>query len=325
MAYPGPPRRTAGLARYLILAIFIVSTLVYFRSVAQDAARNSHYLDQYLNPSADAPERPNLQGPTDPSTGKGQDTQPPGFEQPQQKPADAPIEKPAEETIGNPAETPVEQPVGILVDQPAEKPASDPTTSTHPIDTLIKGADDLFTDLLNKETHNLKAAAEEYRNRRGRHPPPGFDKWFEFAQQNNAVMVEDFFDQIYHDLGPYWGLPPSTMRKESWDYDMTINIRNGNASAESHWFWTQIWLNMTQTIEHLLPDMDLPLNSMDEPRILVPWEDINDYMEKEQAARMMPPPNEVFSEFQKLDPPGEGEKDLDVETREKDWEETRMC
>jgi hypothetical protein len=64
---------------------------------------------------------------------------------------------------------------------------------------------------------------------------------------------------------------------------------------------------------------------MDEPRILVPWEEINDYMEKEHAARGMPPLNEVISEFQKLDTPGEGEKDKDVETREKDWEQTRMC
>ena len=138
-------------------------------------------------------------------------------------------------------------------------------------------------------------------------------------------MVEDFFDQIYHDLGPFWGLAPSTIRKESWDSEITINIRGGKASAGSTWFWTEIWLNMTQTIQHLIPDMDIPLNAMDEPRILVPWEEINGYMEKERGSRTMPPASEVVSDFQKLDLPGLGEKDKDVETREKNFEEVCKC
>jgi hypothetical protein len=310
MAYPGPPRRAAGLARYLLLAVIIVSFLFYFRNAAQAAALKAQYLDPYFptpstTPSADAQrlQIPVDNGPKDPSAGKGP-TDPPEPE----KPAEKPVEKPAEQPVARPEEKPAERPI--------TKPAE-----THPIDTLIQGAENTFDELLKKESHDLKSAAAEYRRKRGRHPPPGFDKWFEFAQQNKAVMVEDFFDQIYHDLNPFWGLPASTIRKESWDYDMTINVRKGQASAGSNWFWTQIWLNMTQTIQHLLPDMDIPLNAMDEPRILVPWEEINGYMEKEQQSRVMPPANEVVSDWQTLDLPGLGEKDKDVKTRDKAWEE----
>jgi hypothetical protein len=133
-------------------------------------------------------------------------------------------------------------------------------------------------------------------------------------------MVEDFFDQIYDDLGPFWGLPPSTMRKEAWDYEMTINIRNQTAVTGSEWFWTKIWQNLTQTIEHLLPDMDLALNAMDEPRIVTPWEEISRLMEIEQKTRSMPPPAEVITEFSRLS----GKPDPEVQVGDKNWEDTRM-
>lgn len=39
---------------------------------------------------------------------------------------------------------------------------------------------------------------------RGRHPPPHFDKWFEFASSHGCVIIEDLFDQIYRDIDPFW-------------------------------------------------------------------------------------------------------------------------
>lgn len=280
MAYPGPPRRAAGLVRYVILAVAIVSLLFYSRHPAQAATFNST-----LKPQSDLPVGPTAQNPVQPI-----------------------IEPEIERPIPKPDPEP-----GV------KKPTTTPKAPLHPIDTLIKAADEVFDDLLKKESHDINTAAAEYRKRRGRHPPPGFDNWFKFAHENNAVMVEDFFDQIYHDLGPFWGLPPSTMRKEAWAYEMTINVRNRNASTTSDWFWTQIWLNLTQTIEHLLPDMDIALNAMDEPRIVLPWEQINEYMEIERSTRSMPPASEVISEFQVLPKPGKGDPDVKVEP--KNWED----
>lgn len=185
-----------------------------------------------------------------------------------------------------------------------------PRTKLHPIEELIDNADKTFEALLAKQTFDLKSAASEYRKRRGRHPPPWFDLWFEFAGTNKALIVEEFFDQIYHDLAPFWGVDPSLMRKKAESYEMRINIRNHKASAESTWFWTQIWLDMIKTIEHLLPDMDIALNAMDEPRIVIPWEEINKYMEAERKTRKMPPATEVVSNFRPLKPPGKRDQSV---------------
>ncbi|EHK99653.1 putative Beta-1,2-xylosyltransferase 1 [Glarea lozoyensis 74030] len=124
---------------------------------------------------------------------------------------------------------------------------------------------------------------------------------------------------IHHDLAPFWGLPPAVLRKESHAYDMTIHIRDQKAKTTSNWFWTEIWLNMTQSIEDMLPDMDLPLNSMDEPRISAPWEEVNRLVEIEKASRKMLPPNEIFSDFQKLPK----EPDTDIPQRHKNFSDTR--
>lgn len=200
-----------------------------------------------------------------------------------------------------------------------EQSASD-TAGDHPIDELIRLAEKNFREVLAKESTTVAQAAKAYRERRGRHPPPGFDKWFEFAQENDAIIVEDFFDRIYHDLNPFWGLDPKLIRKEAWDFEMTINIRNHNASAGSDWFWTQIWLKMFKTIEHLLPDMDVALNAMDEPRVVAPWEVVATYMQKAERTRKLAPVAEVVSTFQKLPSPEKSHKQ--PATRKKAWEET---
>jgi hypothetical protein len=281
MAYPGPPRRAAGLVRYLLVAILIVFGILFFRDSAHYSSLNSAV------PHSNAGHLPVVFPPSTKSGSVDSET--------------------FDFTItGGDGGTPTTRP---------KEPA-------HPIDTLIEGAEKTFRDLLHKESHDINTAAAEYRKRRGRHPPPGFDAWFKFAQDHGAVMVEEFFDQIYHDLGPFWGLPAKVMRKESTNYEMNINIRNHNASAGSDWFWTQIWLNLTQTIEHILPDMDIPLNAMDEPRIIVPWEQLDSYMAQERASRKMPSPEDVITEFQQLPLPGNG--DIDVDVRAKNWETKRM-
>ena len=205
------------------------------------------------------------------------------------------------------------------------KPNTPPTSilqdnyGAHPIDLLIQAGEEEFDNLLSKQKYDVNAAAAEYRKRRGRHPPPGFEAWFEFAKEKGAVMVEDFWDQIYHDLGPFWGLPADQIRRDAKDFEMTINVRNGKATAGSDWFWTKIWLNLIQTIEQHVPDMDIALNAMDEPRLVVPWEDINRYMEAERASRSMPPPEEVISQYGGL----AGVDQDRMPTSNKEWEDTR--
>ena len=176
----------------------------------------------------------------------------------------------------------------------------------HPIDALVRTAEKEFAATLSKSTRTLPAAAVAYRKRRGRHPPPGFDKWYQFAVEHNAtIIVEDFWDQIYHDLEPFWGVKPAQIRKDARDFEMRIEVRDHKASTESEWSWTKLWLDMIKTVEHLLPDMDLAINAMDEPRIMVPWEEMDGYMKKAAETRKIADVRTVVTEFSKLPPLGE--------------------
>ncbi|RDA91824.1 hypothetical protein CP533_3651 [Ophiocordyceps camponoti-saundersi (nom. inval.)] len=190
----------------------------------------------------------------------------------------------------------------------------------HPIGKLISDAQRSFAALVSSESKSLEEAAQAYRTRRGRHPPPGFDKWYEFARSRNALIVEDFFDQIYHDLEPFWGMDPLSMRRSASQFEMTINVRNGNATAGSDWFWTQIWLKMVKEIEKYLPDMDIALNAMDEPRIVAAWENVNTHVKKAAKTRRLPRAKSVVSDFQKLPEPNKAE--LAAKIPEIAWEET---
>jgi hypothetical protein len=189
----------------------------------------------------------------------------------------------------------------------------------HPIDNLIKNAEREFAEKISRTATTLEAAAQAYRERRGRHPSPGFDKWYQFANDKDAIIVEEFWDQIYQDLEPFWGISPAQIRKDAREFEMRIEIRDHKASSRSDWFWTQIWLQTIQTIEHLLPDMDLALNAMDEPRVVVPWEDIQRYMRQAAERRAIAPPKIVVSEFAKLPPPGEEGPDEEG-APERTWE-----
>ncbi|KAL5601485.1 hypothetical protein BROUX41_002538 [Berkeleyomyces rouxiae] len=176
-------------------------------------------------------------------------------------------------------------------------------TDKHPIDRLVRLAEERFNGLLATKTTSLESASAAYRRRRGRHPPPGFDEWHAFAVKHDAIIVEDFFDQIYRDLEPFWGIPAAKIRKDADDYEMRISVRNHKATSGSDWFWTQIWLNLTSSIEDMLPDMDLALNSMDEPRIVVPSETIDEYMAKAAQSKMMVSAADAITHFDPLPPP----------------------
>lgn len=287
------PRRPSAFLRFLVPALLLCLALYYLSATGQDISLH--------------PQEPTAYVPSKPLNDKS-------------KPA-----QPGNQTVAHDAaKTPPEPDVWTPTTS-AESHASTkaPSPGTHPIDTLIANAERDFSAVLAKESRTLDEAAAAYRQRRGRHPPPGFDLWYNFAKENKAVIVEDFWDQVYQDLEPFWAIRPGLIRKQAWDYEMAINLRNHTATAESDWFWTQIWLKLIKTVEHLLPDLDIALNAMDEPRLVVPWEDIDAYMTEAHKTRRMPDPSEVVSKYQNMAKPGKG-PDKDVEAPTKQWEGTSM-
>ena len=190
--------------------------------------------------------------------------------------------------------------VGVL--QPkdagaAKLPVMEPAVARHPIDLLIHEAEKGFSNLLTKETKDFSSTAARYRKLRGRHPPPGFDAWWKFARERDAVLVEEFFDQIYHDLNPFWGIDATQIRREAYEFEHKITIRNHSASTENDRPWMKLWHDLIKSLEQFLPDMDLAINVMDEPRLVVPWEKISELMESERTFRTFTPVSEALSEF----------------------------
>ncbi|KAI1826370.1 capsular associated protein [Xylaria intraflava] len=176
--------------------------------------------------------------------------------------------------------------------------------TNHTIYKLEREAQVRFKQLLAKRSNSLAQAASRYRERRGRHPPPGFDAWFAAAQRNGSIVVEDFFDRIYHDIGPFWALDPALLRRMVKDEQHFIRVRDGEA-----WFvsdhlelrqpWVQRWTELVQEIMPNLPDLDMVLNVMDETRVLVPWEDIAKYTAIEQSRRGFLNPSEAVTSYTK--------------------------
>ncbi|KAF2439267.1 glycosyltransferase family 90 protein [Karstenula rhodostoma CBS 690.94] len=181
----------------------------------------------------------------------------------------------------------------------------------HPIDDLIANATTTLHSLLSKQTTTLTDSASAYRERRGRHPPPGFDVWHSFASAHDAVLVEDFFDRIYDDLGPFWSVPAKQIRQQARQLPNRIVVRNRKVrTRKGDRKRLDQWIDMVQKIQDKLPDLDLPLNMLDEPRVAVSWEDISSYTETAAAARQQQPAHEVVKDFASLD--------IDSETIEHD-------
>ncbi|KAE8394154.1 hypothetical protein BDV23DRAFT_147968 [Aspergillus alliaceus] len=171
-----------------------------------------------------------------------------------------------------------------------------------PIDGLIGEAEQKWKHLLSKQVYHLADASREYRKRRGRHPPPGFDQWFSFAQEKEAIMIEDLFDQIYEDLSPYWGMDPKVMRRHAKNSDLRIILRNHTQTSVGHTGvnWLETWMDMIGTIAEVLPDMDIPLNGMDESRIIVPWETMSASRAKDTALQRLLDPRQAVDQYMAL-------------------------
>lgn len=154
----------------------------------------------------------------------------------------------------------------------------------HPIDLLINDASSQFQTWLAQATTSktLLEAAATYRLRYKRHPPPGFDTWYQFATEKSSLIIDDF-DSIMEDLHPFWARHPINIRHDTrvilsdeWNEVAEITIRSGKAKVGPNVIPTHRWmldgvLAMMDDFVQWLPDMDLAFNINDEPRVAVPW------------------------------------------------------
>lgn len=193
----------------------------------------------------------------------------------------------------------------------APRPKPSPKPQVHPIDELVQQADAELTRLMTTEVidGDVKQAALLYRERRGRHPPPGFDKWLEYAIKSDSLIVEEMFDQIYHDLEPFWSLKPEDMRQQAIDWPFVISIRKGQTRQRMKRLvsgeWLDYWEKMFKDIAEHLPDVDIAVNQIDESRIIVPFEWMSLHLHNAKPSRGTKKPasrEEVVSDYEQREP-----------------------
>lgn len=177
--------------------------------------------------------------------------------------------------------------------QPSSKPlASVPINLDrgHPAAQLINAAETEFQHTLQRQSKSLDQAIREYRRRNGIAPPPHFDKWFEFAQRRNVVMIDEF-DMINQMLLPFWALKPETIRsriKNAIGHEdsalIAVAIRNGEVVSIGNGdeWQQQATTGMMKDFVAYLPDMDLGFNIHDEPRVVVPNDLLSSMIAKAQ-------------------------------------------
>ncbi|TFY80853.1 hypothetical protein EWM64_g3155 [Hericium alpestre] len=155
----------------------------------------------------------------------------------------------------------------------------------HPIPKLMENAEKKFRKLLSKQSRTLKAAVAEYRRRYHRNPPKGFEEWWKFARENDVKMIDEY-DGLVDDLAPFWNMSGVEFRRRAVQAAQLpsidlVRIRSGEAEAttikndlddDDVSMRARSFLLMVSKFQHLLPDMDFPINARSEGRVLVPWE-----------------------------------------------------
>jgi hypothetical protein len=93
-------------------------------------------------------------------------------------------------------------------------------------------------------------------------------------------------------------------------------VEDGHAVVKTDWFWHVIWKKMIDEVAFMLSDMVIPLNTMDESRLMVPWKKINELV---SSAAMRKAVSDLEEVSDKVKGWREGQVEEDVETPVVEW------
>ncbi|SZF02480.1 unnamed protein product [Blumeria hordei] len=162
----------------------------------------------------------------------------------------------------------------------------------HPIAHLMQEADAAWQNYVKSRSRNFKEAIIKYREIHGRHPPPGFEEWYRFAVKRGTYHIDDY-KQVMDDLRPFWAIEPYVIRSqaahlhENPDHGISgLHIRNQRIWKLTNSDWRmETFSEMVNQFVKFLPDMDVAMNRLDQPRIIVPWNIMQDFLAKEKKSR----------------------------------------
>lgn len=148
----------------------------------------------------------------------------------------------------------------------------------HPILTLIKRAETEWNAKVERQSKTLKEAVDEYRRRYKRNPPRGFDKWWEYARANRIVLTDEY-DQIHHDLEPFWALEPNDLMHrvlvmQDREETFTIKVTDGVVEETGEQAFLRRAKDLGDLIERFsahVPDVNLTFTRHDQPACQLDW------------------------------------------------------
>lgn len=147
-----------------------------------------------------------------------------------------------------------------------------------------------------RRSATFKETVEKYRSKYGRHPPPGFKEWYRFARDRDVYNIDDF-EQVMDDLRPFWGVEPVTIRSLAAQMSRDegagvsgLHIRDGKIWKLTNPNWRiETFAKMVEPFLRYLPNMDIAMNRLDQPRVVVPWDDMQALLRKEEQTRHIAP------------------------------------
>lgn len=126
-------------------------------------------------------------------------------------------------------------------------------------------------------------------------------------------MVDEF-DTIHEIIAPFWGLNPKTIRsraKEALGYDnglIGVAVRDHKvAFVENGQKWQQnATVGMLEKFLQYLPDMNLAFNMHDEPRVVVPHDDLSRLVHRAKTTSMSRTNSQPVNDFTAKSPEAKG-------------------
>lgn len=180
----------------------------------------------------------------------------------------------------------------------------------------MREADEKWLQYEEDRSRTFRETVAKYREKYGRHPPPGFkevcltkvllrvpvlrvcvlSQWYIYARKRNVHNIDDF-EQIMDDLRPFWAVDPKVIRKmaaklpeNEADGVSGVHIRNKRVSFLTNKSWrSEAMANLISPFVKYLPDMDIAINLLDQPRLVVPFEDMQTLLTSEVESRRIFP------------------------------------
>ena len=150
--------------------------------------------------------------------------------------------------------------------------ASQVSSSQHPIELLAAESQDRFEQMLSKQSKTVREAASEYQRRYNRKPPPGFDQWFMLCQEHGVKFVDEY-DSLMASLEPLWGVSPAELRARTTEALDGVSGMDkmiiSDGVIDTGWWPVEMQAYVSMGA-HFLPDMKIAINTLDEPRVVVP-------------------------------------------------------